>query len=322
MTEIGRLISKSKCEAKDKARGKTVDNKLIDETLTDHDHHLGLQHDLKMIMKRRRALALLGSAGLLAACAGSSSSPVVVDSDTDTDTGSGSGSGGGSGTGTTTTDTCVSYAAETNGPFPADGSNTANGQIANVLIDSGVVKSDMTTSFAGLSGTATGVAMEITITLQNFNNDCAALEGYAVYLWHCDSTGEYSVYNITDQNYLRAVGVTDENGQVTFQTIFPGCYPGRWPHFHFEVYASLADATHYDNRILVSQFAVPADEASYVYSVRTDYGDSRLNFVNLTLGTDNVFGDNTDEQIEAQTLTMSGNDTEGYTSTVTVGIAL
>lgn len=286
------------------------------------DHHLGLQHDLKMIMARRRALAMIGGAGVLAACTGGGSPTPVVETTTTTSSG-GSGSGSGSGSGTTTTSgDCVVHPTETNGPYPADGSNTANGRVANVLIESGVVKSDMTTSFAGLSGTAGGVALEITITVQNANNDCAALEGYAVYLWHCTATGEYSVYNVQDQNYLRAVGVTDANGQVTFQTIFPGCYSGRWPHMHFEIYESLDAATHYNNRTLVSQIAIPADEASYVYSVRTDYGNSRLNFVNLTLGTDNVFGDNTDEEIEAQTLVMSGNDTEGYTGTVTVGLAL
>lgn len=71
------------------------------------------------------------------------------------------------------------------------------------------------------------------------------LAGYAIYLWHCNRDGGYSMYSsgITAENYLRGVQVTDSNGEVTFSTIFPGCYSGRWPHIHFEVYASLDAAT-------------------------------------------------------------------------------
>ena len=42
---------------------------------------------------------------------------------------------------------------------------------------------------------------------------------------------------------LRGVQAADSNGQVTFTSIFPGCYSGRWPHIHFEVYPSLSAAT-------------------------------------------------------------------------------
>ncbi len=284
------------------------------------DHHGGLQRDLNRILGRRQALSLLGGAGAvtLTACSGGASgSPPATTTDTSGDD-SGSGSGSGSSSGSTD---CVAYSTETNGPYPADGSNSANGAVANVLIDSGIVKSDMTTSVAGSSGTATGVLMEFTVTLSNVNNSCVPLDGYAIYVWHCDRVGDYSVYNITNENYLRAVGETDSEGKVTFQTIFPGCYPGRWPHIHFEVYSSLAQATHYDNRVFVGQIALPLDECSYVYSVRSDYGNSDRNLANIpSIASDNVFGDNSNAEIEAQTLEMTGNDTDGYTATVTVGL--
>jgi protocatechuate 3,4-dioxygenase beta subunit len=41
---------------------------------------------------------------------------------------------------------------------------------------------------------------------------------------------------VTTESYLRGVQVTDSNGQVTFTTIYPACYSGRWPHIHFEVF--------------------------------------------------------------------------------------
>ena len=66
-----------------------------------------------------------------------------------------------------------------------------------------------------------------------------------MYLWHCTADGNYSLYSsgITNQNYLRGVQVSDASGLVSFTSIFPGCYSGRWPHIHFEVYRSLALAT-------------------------------------------------------------------------------
>lgn len=280
-----------------------------------------LADDLDIMLRRRHLLAMMGgsSAAFLAACSGGGSS-----SDTTTSTGStggGSGNSGGGSSGGSSSGACVSYSEETNGPYPADGSNNANGAVANVLIDSGIIRSDMTTSFAGMSGTAAGVALEMTLTIVDTSNSCAALEGYAVYAWHCNAIGEYSVYDLADQNYLRAVGITDANGQVTFQTIYPGCYPGRWPHIHFEVYESESAATHYSNRVLCSQIAMPTSESSYVYSVRTDYGNSSTNFANIpSIYSDNVFGDNSDDEIEAQTMNLTGDDTNGYEGTVTIGL--
>ena len=82
-----------------------------------------------------------------------------------------------------------------------------------------------------------------------------------MYLWHCDSDGRYSLYSqgVTDQNYLRGVQEADADGEVTFTSIFPAAYSGRWPHIHFEVYPSLAAATRAGNKIATSQLALPED---------------------------------------------------------------
>ena len=47
---------------------------------------------------------------------------------------------------------------------------------------------------------------------------------------------------IEDENYLRGIAKTDGEGTAWFKTIFPAGYSGRWPHIHFEVYASVAKA--------------------------------------------------------------------------------
>ena len=85
--------------------------------------------------------------------------------------------------------------------------------------------------------------LAITLTVANVNAACVPLAGYAVYLWHCDRTGNYSLYGTAaGESYLRGVQVTDANGQMTFTTIFPARYDGRWPHIHFEVFSTLSNA--------------------------------------------------------------------------------
>jgi protocatechuate 3,4-dioxygenase beta subunit len=81
--------------------------------------------------------------------------------------------------------------------------------------------------------------------------------------------GRDGANGIQDENYLRGVQVSDGSRILTFQTIFPGCYPERYPHIHFEIYPILAMATLYTNRILTLQLALPRDICSAVYVGRT-----------------------------------------------------
>ena len=87
----------------------------------------------------------------------------------------------------------------------------------------------------------------------------SALVGAAVYVWHCDRDGNYSMYSqaAADENYLRGVQATDESGTATFTSIFPACYSGRWPHIHFEVYSKVSDATSSGPIVKTSQIALP-----------------------------------------------------------------
>lgn len=186
---------------------------------------------------------------------------------------------------------------------------------------SGIVRSDIRSSFISTTTQAPGVLTTLTLTLVNTNSSCAPLAGYAIYLWHCDRDGNYSLYTAAAESYLRGVQVTDANGQVTFTTIFPGCYAGRWPHMHFEVFASLATATTGRNAVLTSQLAMPSAACSAVYPYATGYTTSVNNFAAVSLTTDNVFSDNTAAQIAAMTPAMTGSITAGYTATATIGIA-
>ena len=275
-----------------------------------HDHDHGLAHDLNTLLQRRRSLLWLAAGAAVApllACGGGGD-------DDGTSTSSGSSSSGSSGT-----STCSVIPEETAGPYPGDGSNSNSSGVVNVLTLSGIVRSDIRTSIAGASGTAAGVPLTVTLTLVNTNSSCASLEGYAIYLWHCSREGLYSLYSsgVTNQNYLRGVQSTDSNGQVTFTTIFPACYSGRWPHIHFEVYPSLAKATVATNKIKTSQIAMPEAECDTVFAT-TGYSASVSNFSQISLSTDNVFSDGA----TLETPTISGSVSAGYAIALNVGIAV
>jgi protocatechuate 3,4-dioxygenase beta subunit len=216
---------------------------------------------------------------------------------------------------------CVVDAEETAGPYPGDGSNTARGATSNILTESGVVRSDIRSSFGTSTNTAAGVPLTLKIKIADAGKDCAALPGYAIYLWHCTGDGKYSLYTAPDENYLRGVQVADADGMVTFTTIFPGCYDGRWPHAHFEIYRNLDQATDHNNAILTSQFAFPTDACSQVYASAAGYEASIANFKRISIDRDTVFSDNSEAQMQMMTPTLSGDPTSGYVATATVAIA-
>jgi protocatechuate 3,4-dioxygenase beta subunit len=145
-----------------------------------------------------------------------------------------------------------------------------------------------------------------------------AVEGAGVYLWHCDRDGRYSLYSqgVTGENYLRGAQEAGADGTVTFTSIFPACYSGRWPHIHFEVYASLSDATSSGPIVKTSQIALPKEACEAVYGT-PGYEQSVANLSQVSLAGDNVFGD--DGGIH-QLATMSGDPAGGYTAALTIGI--
>ena len=266
-----------------------------------HDHDRGLSFDLTTLIARRRLFTLFAGAGLAAVVASCGSDGTTASS---TPTAAGS---------VTSAGTVVqAVPEETAGPYPGDGSNGIN-----VLTESGIVRSDIRSSFGSSSTVAQGVPTTIELTLVDSNGG-APLAGAAVYLWHCDATGLYSLYSqgATDENYLRGVQEADANGVVTFSSIFPGCYSGRWPHIHYEVYPTLADATAASNLLATSQLALTEDASAAVYA-GSGYPQSTQNLARVSLATDNVFRDGA----ELETPTISGSVTDGYTIAMTAAIA-
>jgi protocatechuate 3,4-dioxygenase beta subunit len=254
------------------------------------DHREGLHEDLRELASRRDALRLFGGVGA-ATLLGSLGATAAALANTPT----------------------AAVPTETAGPYPGDGSNGPN-----VLDDSGIVRRDIRRSFGSSTTRATGIPLRVNLTVTDASNDFSPLTGAAVYLWHCDREGRYSIYSsgVEDENYLRGIQPTDDDGTATFTTIFPGCYAGRWPHIHFEVYSSVSKATASGPIVKTSQIALPKATCSKVYA-RSSYASSRRNLAGSALTSDNVFRD--DRAIH-QLATVTGNAAKGFVANLTIGV--
>ncbi len=257
-------------------------------------------------MGRRRALALIAGAGAvtLAACGARGNAGDTAESTTSTTASAGgpppapAASGDG-------------IPEETAGPYPADGSNGPN-----ILTQDGVVRRDIRSSFGSASGVADGVPLTVDLTIVDADGG-TPLVGAAVYLWHCDREGRYSMYSqgVSDENYLRGVQEADADGRLSFTSIFPAAYSGRWPHIHFEVYPDLAEATSAGTPLATSQLAFPEDVCELVYA--TDgYDQSVANMARTSLESDMVFSDGVDDQLAA----VTGSVDSGLVASLTVPV--
>ncbi|MCF7547407.1 intradiol ring-cleavage dioxygenase [Pseudonocardia sp. WMMC193] len=254
----------------------------------------GLAFDMGTLLGRRRMLRVLGvgaaTLGLAACGAGTTTSSAA-----------------------TATTSAGEIPDETAGPYPGDGSNGPN-----ALAESGIVRSDIRSSIGTGSATAEGVPMTLELTVADLANGGSAFAGVAVYVWHCDREGRYSLYSegVENENYLRGVQIADADGTVRFTSVFPACYPGRWPHVHLEVYPDGASITDSANAVATSQVALPRDVCEAVYA-QSGYASSVPNLAELSLDTDGVFGD---DGGASQLATVTGDPTGGYAVSLPVRI--
>ena len=305
----------------------------------DHDEHReGLSHDLPQMQEKGMVRGPLGRRGLLGVFGGIGAAALVAcgtDSDSTSISSSSSSSnsssaaegqgpggstpphGGAGGGGMDVSQDGLDdgdVPEETAGPYPGDGSNGVN-----VLTESGIVREDLRSSFGDASGVAEGVPLSIQLRVYDNGADgmtpCA---GAAVYLWHCDREGRYSLYSdgVTGENYLRGVQVVGDDGSLSFTSIFPACYSGRWPHLHFEVYPSVDDATTASNKLRTSQIAFPEDVCQTVYRTAEGYDASVDNLAQVSLDTDGIFSDG----YSLQLATLTGSVDEGYTLKLNVPV--
>lgn len=192
------------------------------------------------------------------------------------------------------TGACTTTPSETAGPFPT------KSPAALVMPD---IRSDRA-----------GVATTVQISIKNKSNNCAALEGAMVDIWHCDKDGNYSEYggtgmqgtNYTSVHFLRGRQATNVSGVVGFTTIFPGWYSGRAPHIHVHIYDSSGKS------LLVTQIAFPKHVCDAVYTNSPLY--SSRGKQDTTNESDNVFRDGFTNELAV----VEGSVANGYALTHTI----
>ncbi len=192
---------------------------------------------------------------------------------------------------------CVLIPSETRGPYPLD------------------LSSDSSMFRRAINEDKNGLALQVDLTIVNVNDNCAPLPNVRVDVWHCDKDGVYSGYsqpgaNTVGQTFCRGIQMSDANGRVQFNTVYPGWYNGRTTHIHFEMYlSSVLSAT--------SQLCFPDALNKQVYAT-SQYAAHGQNTSVASNSADNVFGDGS----VYQTASVSENpDTGGLIASLVVGIA-
>src|ERR1041384_6027593 len=97
-----------------------------------------------------------------------------------------------------------------------------------------------------------GVSLRLNLSVFNVSNkSCSPLRGAQVDVWHCDAFGVYSGvlqhgFDTRGQRFLRGYQISDAQGGVHFQTIYPGWYSGRTVHIHFMIRTKGSDGKDYE----------------------------------------------------------------------------
>lgn len=199
----------------------------------------------------------------------------------------------------TALDSCEVADDTTAGPYP---------DTVGMVDDEAFYRSDITD---GLYPDA--VSLELTLQIVD-GTSCEALSGYTVEIWHCDPSGHYSEYSGqpggydgTGETYLRGLQITDESGQVTFTTIYPGWYVPRTTHIHVRIYQ--------DGSLLKTTQIGFDDALNAEVNASAGYGGSN----SFTNDTDQVFVDEGDGA-EDNLCTATGSAEAGVVASFVVGL--
>ncbi|MGH9280394.1 MAG: intradiol ring-cleavage dioxygenase [Acidimicrobiales bacterium] len=150
-----------------------------------------------------------------------------------------------------------------------------------------------------------GVPLRLELTVLDASA-CTPISGATVEIWHADAGGVYSGFGAgaSSRTFLRGVQISDANGRVQFQTIYPGWYQGRATHIHLKVMVN--GTTH------TSQLFFAEDDNDAVYAVAPYTGHAGNRTRNSQDGIFRGGGSST-------TLALSGS-TSGYAGAINLGV--
>lgn len=163
-----------------------------------------------------------------------------------------------------------------------------------------------------------GVPLTLNINVASVGEkSCTPIEGAQVDVWHCDAHGQYSGvsdqgFDTSGQKFLRGYQITDSNGAVKFQTIYPGWYSGRAVHIHFTIRTKGADNADYQ---FTSQFFFDDTLTDQVHALAPYASKGQRDTRNSN---DNIFNGGGDQLL----LNLEDDATNGFASTFNVGLDL
>ncbi len=137
---------------------------------------------------------------------------------------------------------------------------------------------------SGIAGLPTRLAFRIV------NADtCLPMEGATVEIWHTNRDGNYSALSgmcssdstTLSQNFGRGIQVSNADGWVYFDSVFPGWYSGRVTHMHLQVRIGTTS-------IVTTQFFFADHVAETIYRNHPLYNHRPSR--DTTNATDNVIG--------------------------------
>jgi protocatechuate 3,4-dioxygenase beta subunit len=184
---------------------------------------------------------------------------------------------------------CTLYPRQTEGPY---------------YLDRRQLRRDLT---EGRQGVPLRLALQVVDA-----RSCEALSGIAIDVWHCDAAGVYSGYpgqlggvDTRGETFLRGSQITDAEGRVRFDSVYPGWYPGRTTHVHFKVHVSeTLEAT--------SQIYFPEDVTADVYATPAYAAHGQKDTSNAADGVARA------RLPPLATVTRQG---DGYLATLTIAVA-
>ncbi len=243
-------------------------------------------------LDRQHALRLLGAIGgavALGKCSGGGTTPAVAAATAAASSGAAS--------------TCVKTDEGEIGPYFTDDSL------------SGYNRSNITTNIDGTSAQG-GIPLTLNVSVYDAQNNCAAVAGSQVDIWHCNASGVYSnesVESTVGQTWLRGYQVTNAAGLVTFVTIVPGWYQGRTTHVHLRVRSSYSEASSTSDGTNTTQLFFPQ---AMIDSINTSVAPYSAHGTNPTTNAiDHV--DSTEMHATSE-VTLAGSYTAGFTATFSI----
>jgi len=188
--------------------------------------------------------------------------------------------------------------------------------IGPYFVDEGLKRSDIRQGTGSDTVFITGaVPLYLSIdTVSTTSPGCPPLRNVQIDLWHCHAGGLYSdeqANGTLGQNWLRGYQMTDENGRVSFTTIYPGWYPGRTIHIHLmaRYYNSVGNTTYqFTTQLYFDDSISDTVLANYPYNTRGDRTTTNAN--------DGIF---------ASSMILDVQPTDGgkaYTGAIALGLAL